>query len=281
MWRTSLSSDSDLPGDPDLPGDSDGQFDWGSYLARFHSHRAGASEDVLARCWAGELTPYSWLLRAVAVHPGRVLDLACGSAATGAQLTVEPSATFVVGVDRSVAELRLAAGHGLAVAGADAGQLPFADGCFDAVVCSMGLMVVQPLASVLAECARVLRPGGLLAATVASPRPLRAGDLPLLSALTARLRSPPRFPAGAGVSGLDDALEAAGFGLLEDARERFGFRVRTTADARLLLASLYLPSTDEDRLAAAVRWLGARGARSADGVDVAVPVRRLVALRHG
>lgn len=49
---------------------------------------------------------------------------------------------------------------------ADAGQLPFADGSFDAVACQFGVMFFPDKAAALREVRRVLTPGGLLAFSV-------------------------------------------------------------------------------------------------------------------
>jgi hypothetical protein len=69
--------------------------------------------------------------------------------------------------------------------------------------------------------------------------------------------------------------------VLEDARERFGFVVRTEADARLLTRALYLPGTADRRRDIAAAWLSERAAAQDDGVEIAVPVRRVVAMRSG
>src|SRR4029079_73992 len=45
----------------------------------------------------------------------------------------------------------------------DAMRLPFADATFDGVTCGFALRNFAALAPVLAECARVLRPGGRVA----------------------------------------------------------------------------------------------------------------------
>ncbi len=255
---------------------------WPEYLEDFHARTAGQTEDVLGRCRAGDLTPYSWLIRPIIGRASRVLDLACGSAAAAGLLATEPAETskLIVGVDRSAAELAVGKErHQVPLVRADATHLPFADGAFDAVVCSMGLMVVQPLPTVLEEVARVIRENGLLVATVASPLPLRRADLMLLGQLTARLRTTPRFPGGGELGGIGSALAEAGFDVLEDGRERFAFTVRTEADAALLLGSLYLPDTTEDRRDNAAQWL-AEQAQSKNGVEVAIPIRRIVAMRN-
>jgi SAM-dependent methyltransferase len=49
---------------------------------------------------------------------------------------------------------------------ADAQTLPYADATFDAVVCQFGLMFFPGKAAAIAEFARVLRPGGVLAFNV-------------------------------------------------------------------------------------------------------------------
>ncbi len=259
--------------------------DWRRYLAAFHARSPGITEDVLARSTADGLTPYEWLARALAVDGGRVLDLACGNAAMTRVLEADESdrAGEVIGIDLSDAELRRArcdSPAGLLVRGR-AERLPFADDCVDAVVCSMALMVFERYETVLGECVRVLRPGGMLALTVPTAVPLRAGDVWLYTRLAARFRAVPRFPAGSEMTGLLAALDDAGFRVLEDARERFAFTVRAdehaAADADLLASSLYLPSTSDRRRRSAASWLADRAKGTTDGVEVAVPIRRVVA----
>jgi SAM-dependent methyltransferase len=280
--------------------------DWATYLAGFHARNPGVSEDVLTRATSGDLTPYTWLARAVS--GARVLDLASGSGvmsdvlAANAQQRADgrsgsgggkdagnsgdgsvaaPRTPWVVGLDLSAAELEESRSRGRTnpLVRADAAELPFADASFDAVLSSAGLMVVGRVGKVLAEAARVLRPGGVLAATVASAVPLRPQDMRLLAPLTARLRTTPQFPGGGEMTGLTGALEQAGFRVLEDARERFGFVVRTEADARLLTRALYLPGTSDRRRDTAAGWLADRAAGQEGGVEVAVPVRRVVAMK--
>jgi len=249
--------------------------DWATYLAGFHARNPGVSEDVLSRATSGDLTPYSWLARAVS--GARVLDLASGSGVMSDVLETRGqtarTTSWVVGLDLSEAELKEARRRGRTnpLVRADAADLPFADDSFDAVLSSAGLMVVGRVGRVLAEAARVLRSGGVLAATVASAVPLRPADMRLLAPLTARLRTTPQFPGGGEMTGLTGALE--------DARERFGFVVRDESDARLLTRALYLPGTSDRRRDMAAAWLAERAAGQDDGVEVAVPVRRVVAMK--
>jgi SAM-dependent methyltransferase len=95
--------------------------------------------------------------------PGRCLDLACGGGRMVPHL-VELGWT-VVGCDVSADQLRLAReqhGEVAEFVQADAAQLPFAEGGFDAVVTALAHTDMDDLASVLSECARVLRAGGTL-----------------------------------------------------------------------------------------------------------------------
>ncbi len=100
------------------------------------------------------------LLLAGAVHgAGRVLDLGCG---TG-RLLARIAAPHRIGVDLAARMLAIARRRGLAVARADAHALPFDDASFDAIVSGKGVFRYLDPARAYAECARVLRPGGVLA----------------------------------------------------------------------------------------------------------------------
>ena len=90
----------------------------------------------------------------------RVLDLACGTGDLCRTLT--EAGHDPVGVDFSAGMLR-AARTDAPLLRADAMQLPFADATFDGVTCGFALRNFAALAPVLAECARVLRPGGRVA----------------------------------------------------------------------------------------------------------------------
>ena len=90
----------------------------------------------------------------------RVLDLACG---TGDLCrTLAEAGHHPVGLDFSVGMLR-AAHTDAPLVRADALRLPFADGIFDGITCGFALRNFAALRPVLAECSRVLRPGGRVA----------------------------------------------------------------------------------------------------------------------
>jgi ubiquinone/menaquinone biosynthesis C-methylase UbiE len=247
------------------------EIDWPGYLREFHSATPGSTEALLSRAVAGDHTPYRWLVRAVSGEARRVLDLACGNGPVARELY----GRWVVGVDNNAVQLAGAPGPKVQ---ADALHLPFANEAFDVVTCSMGLAVLQPLPDVLAEAARVLRRGGVLAATVPAVRPLRRGDIRTLTSLTTRLRSTPQFPAGGEIKDLKDQLRAAGFHVMESQRERYAYSVRSIEDARRLVGALYLPGTSDTRREAAAAWLAER-AEARDGLDVAIPIRRITAMR--
>ena len=241
------------------------EADWPAYLSDFHAAHAGITEDVLEHAVDPEgRTAYDWA--AEPVGAGRVLDLACGSAPIAARL---PGREYL-GLDLSAAELAVAVTKGVRVARADATRLPLADGSVDAVVLSMALMLV-PLAPTLAEVGRVLRPGGLLVATVPHDGPLTVRDRLRYARLLLALRqSRLDYPNDAELAQPAPVLAAAGLRLDQDDARRF---VCPPVDRERLLSSLYLPGASPDRLRAASRVV-----RRWD-TGIGVPIRRLVATR--
>jgi SAM-dependent methyltransferase len=98
----------------------------------------------------------------------QVLDLGCGTGELARALTA--SGLRVTGCDISPQMLRHARDRGGRVGWVRLAphwrRLPFASGAFDAVVATSVLEYVDDPAAVLRECARVLRPGGVLLYTV-------------------------------------------------------------------------------------------------------------------
>jgi demethylmenaquinone methyltransferase/2-methoxy-6-polyprenyl-1,4-benzoquinol methylase len=91
----------------------------------------------------------------------RILDLACG---TGDLTRAAASRGHVViGTDLSAGMLAANQAHAPLVE-SDGSRLSFADGTFDGLVCGYALRNFTDLAATFAEAARVLRPGGRLAA---------------------------------------------------------------------------------------------------------------------
>jgi hypothetical protein len=99
-----------------------------------------------------------------------------------------------------------------------------------------------------------------------------------LTGLTTRLRSRPQFPAGGEITGLKEQLREAGFIVMESQRERYAYTVHSLDDARRLVGALYLPGTTDKRREQAAAWLAQR-ARDRDGLEVAIPIRRITAMR--
>ncbi|MBN1094227.1 methyltransferase domain-containing protein [Blastococcus sp. TML/M2B] len=129
-----------------------------------------AQYDDLADQWwetSGGFAALHWLAASRAEHlapaprPGAVLvDLACGGGLMAPH--VARLGYRHVGVDLGEPGLRLAARHGVRPVRGSVLAVPLADGCADVVVAGEILEHVEDDVAVLAECARLLRPGGTL-----------------------------------------------------------------------------------------------------------------------
>src|SRR5262249_6720805 len=114
-------------------------------------------------CWSRLFLPS--VIAAAGVRSGsRVLDISTGTgeAALAALPVLGPSGALV-GADISPEMVRSAVQRGgdsrLLPIAADGQELPFRNGCFDAVVCQLGLQFFPDPARGLFELRRVLRPG--------------------------------------------------------------------------------------------------------------------------
>lgn len=129
---------------------------WESYVAERFDRLAGRfkaevpDDDVRLRALVQALGPLDGL---------RVLDLGCGKGRFAVRLRA--GGARVVGLDLS--ESMLAAAPPVDRVRGSARRLPFAAGVFDAVVAVEVLEHLDTVGPVLAEAARVLRPGGVLA----------------------------------------------------------------------------------------------------------------------
>ncbi|MEU1400797.1 class I SAM-dependent methyltransferase [Streptomyces sp. NPDC005728] len=110
------------------------------------------------------------VLRLVPARPGRLLDVACGTGIVTRRLAAARPGLRVTGADLAPGMARMAAARlPGAVLRADSRRLPFADATFDAVTSVWLLHLLSGPAdvrAVVAECARVLRPGGVYVTTV-------------------------------------------------------------------------------------------------------------------
>ena len=132
---------------------------------------------------------------------GRVLEVAAGTGVvTRALASVLPERVSIVATDLNRPMLDRASALGttrpVEWRQADAMQLPFPNGTFDAVVCKFGVMFFPDKAQALSEAHRVLRPGGVLVFNVWD----RLEDNEFADTVTAALASlfpedPPRFLA--------------------------------------------------------------------------------------
>ena len=129
-----------------------------------------AQYDELADQWwevSGGFAMLHWLAasRARSIPPaassgGILVDLACGGGLMAPH--VARLGYRHVGIDLGLPGLRLAREHGVLPIRASVLQVPLPDACTDVVVAGEILEHVEDDVAVLAECARLLRPGGTL-----------------------------------------------------------------------------------------------------------------------
>lgn len=110
---------------------------------------------------------FLWRARAARIiagdKPHRILDLATGSGDLALALRKASPHSLVVAADFCLPMLEIARGKRVpALVQADALQLPFQDGEFDALTVAFGLRNMAAWDEALQEMARVLRPGGVL-----------------------------------------------------------------------------------------------------------------------
>lgn len=140
-----------------------------SYLLAYHARHAGAT----ARTFAAGRTEdgrSSYQLLADLPAPGdQALDLGCGDGHL-LELMAARGVTGLVGIDMSADELALArrrpALAGVRLLHERAQALSLTDGSIDWVVSHLAFMLMSDIEQVIAELARVLRPGGRFATVV-------------------------------------------------------------------------------------------------------------------
>ncbi|NLT30922.1 MAG: class I SAM-dependent methyltransferase [Propionibacterium sp.] len=275
-----------------------GPIDWAGYLAQFHESRPGILEDVFSRATAGGATPYRWLTRVVSNRAKTVLDLSCGSGRLGRELDTSDERT-IVGVDSSMPELRVALERGAAADAADGFpetsigrqgswvcgsplKLPLADESVDVVVSVMSFSIVRPLPVLMAEVARVLRPGGMFAVLAPTNRPMALRDLKVMARMYAHLRGKPRLPKRSQDAdrrySLTKLVTDAGLRKLESKRELYRYPVYERQDAERFVHSLYLPKVRPERIEATIDWLDKQAAKTGS-VELPMPMRRFAAVK--
>ncbi len=151
-----------------------------AYQQEFYDHHPGITEGLIGKLrTAGGQTSYEVLMAALPAAGGAtLLDLACGAGLLTVlcRQAVGPAGR-VVAVDFNPSQVALARRRarapnvGFRCESAAALSLP--TGSMDAVLCHLALMLMRPIEPIVAELARVLRPGGRLAAVV-GPEPGRS-----------------------------------------------------------------------------------------------------------
>lgn len=243
---------------------------WRAYLDWFHEGRSGITEDILTEALLDEdgTTAYNWLL-STCPKEGLRLDVACGSG----PLLLRGYGGRSVGIDWSAGELARAAGRTSSpLVRGNAAALPFPDKTFSVVVCSMAIMLFNPVDLALAEIRRVLRTAGTVLFLVPGSRPLTARDrMRYVRVLYTLHEFRPAYPNYTHLGTLQSRLERAGFVVLEDDRRRYSYPLRDEPASRRFIESLYTPGCPPKRTDAAVRV-----ATSWVGSEIGIPLRRLV-----
>ncbi|WP_411146471.1 class I SAM-dependent methyltransferase [Streptomyces sp. x-80] len=154
------------------------------FLRTFHASHPAVTARAMSRGRAADGRSSYAILRDRMAGRDRVLDLACGDGlllellaeageergSGGSERGRDGRGRALAGLDLSAEELVLARRRpGVGRADLRVGraqQLPFADGQFDGCVSHMALMLMSDAEQVAAELARVLEPGGVLAAVL-------------------------------------------------------------------------------------------------------------------
>ena len=115
----------------------------------------------------------------IRIAPGRILDLGAGAGAAARTLARRFRGADVVSLDPAASLLHRARSraprwfskHRYVVAEAE--KLPLSSGCVDLVVSSLAVPWFHSIDDALAECLRVLRPGGLMLLSTLGPDTLK------------------------------------------------------------------------------------------------------------
>jgi SAM-dependent methyltransferase len=207
----------------------------------------------------------------------RVLDLGCGDGRL--TLELQRAGAAVIGCDLSAEQVAAARTLGLEVQVADAAALPYPDASFDAVLSNAALHWMPAPEPVLAEVARVLRPGGRFVAEMGAAGNVAAIVGALASALAQRgldvtAAYPWYFPTP---DAFRAHLESVGFRV--ERLERFARPTELPADIDGWLATFAgsflaaVPPADRDTVVAEVRTALEPTLKRADGRWIADYVR--------
>lgn len=196
-------------------------------MVKAHSKRVQTIYDLVAENYASGASFFRTVARqlilSLPVTGGRVLDVGCGRGAVADQLAGRADLE-VYATDLSLQMLRAnqAAAGGVWTqrqANAVGEALPFADGVFDAVLCSQALPFFSDPAEGLREFVRVARSGGSVAVSTNGRPDARLGWY--LTLLRDIPQGPPLVTHPlAGTKALRAAFESTGLGGVTVARKR-------------------------------------------------------------
>jgi malonyl-CoA O-methyltransferase len=128
--------------------------------------RAAAGYDDYAQLQRHVLRQAASILIPYVPNGGIVLDAGCGTAMLAEVMPGNGKAVRLVGVDAAEGMCAVARQRMPCIACADVTRLPFRNGVFDGIVCSLVLQWAERLEVNLAELARVTRRGGHCALTL-------------------------------------------------------------------------------------------------------------------
>jgi ubiquinone/menaquinone biosynthesis C-methylase UbiE len=171
-----------------LSGEETSPEEWQQHLREVHGRLPGMTTNFSSRYTTPRGQTSYQLLADTAVDAARaldrpvdVLDLACGDGYL-IQLCLRQleGGSTITGVDLSEGEIDAArqrlAGQNVSLCIGLAQSLPLAAGSIDVALCHLAFMLMIPVEPVVQELARVLRPGGIFSAVIASSsNPLSAG----------------------------------------------------------------------------------------------------------
>jgi SAM-dependent methyltransferase len=185
------------------------------------------SQGDFARAGAEQVVVGELLCRAIDIHPGeRVLDVAAGSgnaALAAARRGANVTATdFVPALLETAARRAQVEGLELETQEADAQALPFADGEFDVVLSTFGVMFAPDQSRAASELLRVCRPGGRIGLTAWTPDSVMAATQVIAA------RFAPRPPAPGARSPVEWGTEARVRELLGDGVSELTAQVLST-----------------------------------------------------
>ena len=138
--------------------------------------KAPTSAEAVLRAHLREMPLHRVVIRTIEAQilsqvefPRPILDIGCGDGHFGSVLFPEGAE---VGLDPGIADLAEARGRGVyrLLTAADSGTMPFASGRFGSVVSNCVFEHIPAIEKTIAEIARVLKPGGVFAATVIGDR---------------------------------------------------------------------------------------------------------------